>query len=184
MGLKTNLLSDVLMIPEVGLEFQLSRKVSLDIQGWLTDYNILTPTDKNASIYGFAPEIRWWKDEAMRTGSFYGVHAHCAWYTLQWKDLLYQNGPDNIWEGNYHDSGNSTPAWSVGFTYGYVVGLGPQKNWGLEFVVGLGYGRYQQNTGIQRQHLGTCRTSGLPPFRHHACRHQPYIPFQRKTCKG
>lgn len=146
MGLKTNLIADALMIPEFGVEIQLSKKMSLDLQGWVSKYNILTPGDEHASTYGFAPEIRWWKNDVMRTGSFYGVHAHCAWYTLQWKELLYQNGPDNIWEGNYHDSGNSTPAWSIGFTYGYALGLGQQKNWGLEFVIGLGYGRYQQNT--------------------------------------
>lgn len=146
MGVKTNLLADAMIIPEAGVEFQLSKKMSLDLQGWVTNYNILTPTDKNASIYGFAPELRWWRNDAMRTGSFYGVHANCAWYTLQWKDLLYQNGPEDIWEGNYHDSGNSTPAWSLGLTYGYVVGLGPQKNWGLELVIGLGYAHYMQNT--------------------------------------
>ena len=146
MGLKTNLLADAMVIPQVGLELQLARNFSLDLQGWMTNYNILTPEDRNASIYGFAPEVRWWRNDAMRTGSFLGVHANCAWYTLQWNDLLYQNGPEDVWEGNYHDSGNQNPAWSVGLTYGYVVGLGPQKNWGLEFVVGLGYGRYSQNT--------------------------------------
>lgn len=146
MGVKTNLLADALVIPQFGLEVQLAEKLSLDLQGWITNYNILTPGDKYASVYGFAPEVRWWKDEAMRTGSFFGLHANCAWYTLQWKDLLYQNGPADVWEGNYHDSGNSHPAWSVGLTYGYVVGLGHKKNWALEFVAGLGYGRYTQNT--------------------------------------
>lgn len=145
-GLKTNLLADALVVPQFGLEFQLSPKLSLDIQGWGANYNILTPEDKNASIYGFAPEIRWWMNSAMRSGSFFGVHGNCAWYTLQWKDLLYQNGPEDVWEGNYHDSGNADPAWSVGITYGYVVGFGPRKNWGAEFVIGLGYGRYMQNT--------------------------------------
>lgn len=146
MGIKTNLLADAMVVPQFGVELQLAPKVSLDLQGWATNFNILTPDDKNASVYGFAPEVRWWKDSAMRTGSFFGVHGNCAWYTLQWKELLYQNGPEDVWEGNYHDSGNSHPAWSLGLTYGYVVGLGPQKNWGLELVVGLGYGRYTQNT--------------------------------------
>ena len=145
MGLKTNLLAGAMVIPQVGVEVQLSRNLSLDIQGWMTRYNIFTPNDKNTSVYGFAPELRWWKDDAMRTGSFLGVHGNCTWYTLQWKDFLYQNGPENVWEGNYHDSGNMHPAWSVGLTYGYVVGFGPKKNWGLEFVIGLGYGRYSQN---------------------------------------
>lgn len=146
MGVKTNLLADALVVPQFGLEFQLSRKVSLDLQGWATNYNILTPQDENASVYGFAPELRFWTRRAMRTGSFFGLHANCAWYTLQWKDMLYQNGPEDVWVGNFHDSGNNNPAWSVGLTYGYSLGLGPRKNWGIEFVLGVGYGRYTQNT--------------------------------------
>lgn len=146
MGVKTNLLADAMVIPEFGLEFQLSKKISLDLQGWSTNFNILTPKDELASVYGFSPELRWWKGEAMRTGSFFGIHGNCAWYTLQYDGLLYQNGPENVWEGNYHDSGNHNPAWSVGLTYGYALGLGAKKNWGFEFVIGLGYGQYAQNT--------------------------------------
>lgn len=145
-GIKTNVLADLLAIPQFGVELQLSEKLSFDLQGWASNYNIFTPADQNASFYGFAPELRWWKNNAMRSGTFFGVHGNCAWYTLQWKDLLYQNGPENVWEGNYHDSGNSTPAWSVGVTCGYVVGFGPKENWGLELHIGLGYGYYRQNT--------------------------------------
>jgi hypothetical protein len=146
MGIKTNLLADAIVVPQFGLEIQLAPKLSLDIQGWATNYNILTPHDKNASVYGFAPELRLWENSAMRTGSFFGIHGNCAWYTLQWKDLLYQNGPKDMWEGNYHNSGNSDPAWSVGLTYGYVIGLGAKKNWALELMAGLGYAKYTQNT--------------------------------------
>lgn len=144
-GIKTNLIADVMAIPQFGAEVQLSDKLSFDLQGWVSNYNIFTPADQNASVYGFSPEIRWWKSEAMRSGTFFGVHGNCAWYTLQWKDKLYQNGPENVWAGNYHDSGNSTPAWSVGITCGYVLGFGPMENWGLELFIGLGYGHYRQN---------------------------------------
>ena len=147
-GLKTNLIGDALLVPTLGAEVQLGRSFSLDLQGWMTRYNIFTPSDQNTNFYGFSPELRWWlKGDTMRRGSFIGLHGRCAWYTLQWKDgLLYQNGPKDVWDGNYHDSGNSHPAWSAGFTYGYSLGLGRKANWGLEFVIGIGYANYQHNT--------------------------------------
>lgn len=148
LGLKTNLAGDAILVPNLGVEVQLGQSLSLDLQGWFTDRNIFNPDDQHTNFYGLAPELRWWiKGNTMRKGSFVGLHARCAWYTLQWKDgLLYQNGPEDIWEGNYHNSGNLHPAWSAGLTYGYSLGLGRKANWGLEFVIGLGYARYQHNT--------------------------------------
>jgi hypothetical protein len=31
-------------------------------------------------------------------------------------------------------------------TYGYSLGLGRKANWGLEFLLGVGYGQYSHNT--------------------------------------
>ena len=39
------------------------------------------------------------------------------------------------------------PAWSVGLTYGYSFALDRKAHWGLEFVLGVGYGNYSQNIG-------------------------------------
>ncbi|MBE6236863.1 MAG: DUF3575 domain-containing protein [Bacteroidales bacterium] len=148
MGLKTNLIADALAVPMVGVEFQIGKSVSLDIEGWLTHTNIFCKEDTNTNFYGLTPELRWWiKGNTMRKGSFVGVHARLGWYTMQWTDgLLYQNGPKDVWEGNFHDAGNSNPAWSAGFTYGYSLGLGHKANWGIEFLLGVGYAHYAHNT--------------------------------------
>ncbi len=148
MGFKTNLAADAMAVPTLGFEIQLAEKLSLDIQGFYTGYNIFNVQDNNTNVYGFSPELRFWPGgKTMRKGQFIGLHARCAWYTLQWTDgLLYQNGPENVWEGNFHNAGNSTPAWSAGFTYGYSLGFGKKGHWGLEFLLGVGYANYQQNT--------------------------------------
>ena len=145
-GLKTNLLADAMAIPMAGLELQIGKRVSLDLQGWYTNYNIFCKEDKNTNVYGFSPEIRFWSREcAMERGSFLGVHANAAWYTLQWTDgFLYQNGGENQYGS---DAGSSMPAWSVGLTYGYSLALDRKAHWGLEFVLGVGYGNYSQNIG-------------------------------------
>lgn len=150
MGVKTNLVSDAMAIPSLGAEIQLGKSLSFDFQGFLSGYNVFNPSDRNFNVYGFSPELRWWPSgNAMRTGQFLGLHARCAWYTLQWKDgLLYQNGPKDVWEGNYHNAGNSTPAWSAGMTYGYSLGFGKKENLALEFLVGIGYANYKQNTAV------------------------------------
>lgn len=155
MGVKTNLLADGMAVPMAGLEVQVAERLSLNLDGWYTTYNIFNSGDENTNFYGFSPELRWWiNGRTMRQGSFVGVHARLAWYTMQWRDgLLYQNGPENIWENNYHDAGNSTPAWSAGITYGYSLGLGRRDNWGLEFLVGIGYAKYRQNTAAHNGHI-------------------------------
>ncbi len=147
MGFKTNIIGDLIAVPTLGAEIQLADRLSLDLQGFYTTYNIFNANDMNTNVYGFSPEIRFWPEgRTMRKGQFIGLHARCAWYTLEWKDgLLYQNGPKDMWEGNYHNAGNGTPAWSAGFTYGYSAGLGKKGHWGIEFLVGIGYANYRQN---------------------------------------
>jgi len=147
MGLKTNLIADAMAIPMGGLEFQIGRHLSLDLQGWYTNYNIFNKSDTNTNIYGFAPEMRWWvKGRAMERGSFFGIHGNVAWYTLHWTDgYLYQNG---ALEQYAVDAGNNNPAWSVGLTYGYSFALDRKAHWGLELLLGVGYGAYSQNRGI------------------------------------
>ena len=146
LGVKTNLLADAMVIPSLGAEVQLTDKLSLDLQGWFTSFNVFVPSDEYTNVYGFSPEVRWWAgEEVMQKGSFFGVHARMAWYTLQWRDgLLYQNGKENDYGGK---AGNSSPAWSIGLTYGYSMSLDKKDRLGIEFLLGLGYGNYKQNIG-------------------------------------
>ncbi len=150
-GLKTNLICDGLGLPTLGAEFQISRKLSVDIQGTASIFNIFNTSDKGTRIYGFSPEIRYWLDgsETMRRGHFVGVHANGTWYKTQWKNgLLYQNGPESIWEEGGKNAGLLSPAWSTGFTYGYSLGLDKKAGWRLEFLIGVGYGQYDKNVAV------------------------------------
>ncbi len=150
MGFKTNLLSDGIVIPDFGVEFQIGRKLSLNVNGWYAGANVFCP-GAYTDFYGFSPEFRWWfGDRTMQKGSFLGLHANVAWYTLEWqkKDgtrVLFQNGT----EADYStpNAGLNHPSWSAGLTYGYSLGLGRKANWGLEFVFGLGYIKSVQNIG-------------------------------------
>ncbi len=143
-GVKTNLLSDVIAVPYVGVETQLTERLSLDLSGWFTPLNIFYP-NKQTSLYGFSPELRWWLGgPAMKKGYFLGAHGNVTWYTLEWRDsegnkVIYQNGIDDL-----HDAGSKNPAWSAGLTHGYLLPLDRKGHWNLEFYMGVGYAAYQQ----------------------------------------
>ncbi len=151
MGIKTNLISDAMAIPDLGIELQLGKRLSFDLNGWFTKTNIFC-NNEHTKIYGFSPELRWWfgRDKVMKKGHFVGMHGNFAWYTMEWRlkngsHVLYQNGKES--EYTDEDAGSGSPAWSFGVTYGYALALDRRAKWGLEFVIGLGYGKYSQNIG-------------------------------------
>lgn len=135
LGLKTNLLADAVLPANLGIEFELSDHLSLDVNGGFSQTNVISPC-KNTRVYGVTPELRYWPKSAMRKGHFFGLHSNIAWFTFKGSDgLLYQN------------ISNREPAWCVGLTYGYLIGLGKNDRWGLELFLGAGYGHYVQKVG-------------------------------------
>ncbi|MGM9786072.1 MAG: DUF3575 domain-containing protein [Candidatus Cryptobacteroides sp.] len=145
-GIKTNLLTDALVIPDLALELQLFKHISFNIEGWYTPYNIFAPA-KDTNFSGFRPQFRYWfgRNSLMRHGNYVAIDGSLMWYTLKWRDgLLYQNGKEGLYDKR---SSNMTPAWSAGVSYGYCFGLGRKKAWGIELELGIGYQRYTQNVG-------------------------------------
>lgn len=136
MAVKTNLLSDALTMPSLGVEFQLVKGLSLEVSGAYGFYNLLNKNRRDMSAYFVSPELRWWfGDHPMQRGSFIGLHGNLSQYSLEWTDnIAYQNVPGKF-------------AWSAGFTYGVCACLDRKAHWGLEFVIGVGYGEYYQNIG-------------------------------------
>ena len=135
LGLKTNLLADAVLPANLGIEFELSDHLSLDVNGGFSQTNVISPC-KDTRVYGVTPELRYWPKSAMRKGHFFGLHSNIAWFTLKGSDgLLYQN------------ISNREPAWCVGLTYGYLIGFGKNDRWGLELFLGAGYGHYVQKVG-------------------------------------
>ena len=137
MAVKTNLLSDAMAVPSLGLEFQLVKGLSLDLSGSYGFYNLFNVNRRDMQVCYASPELRWWFGEnPLQKGSFIGLHGNVGMYTLEWRDgIAYRNSLDDL-------------AWSAGFTYGAVACLDRKAHWGLEFVIGVGYGRYLQNVGL------------------------------------
>lgn len=152
MALKTDLATDVVALPQAGIEIQLSRKLSFGIDGWYSKWAYINPS-KDFKVYGFRPDIRYYSKGVMEKGGFVGIHANLTWYTLMAGETLYQNATlcekencsvskhFDYADARYHDN---PPAWSVGLTLGYLQPLDRKNRWALEFVAGLGYGQYSQ----------------------------------------
>ena len=135
LALKTNLAADAVLPGNLGMEFQISDRMSLDVLGGYSGINAVFPCE-DTRVYGVTPELRFYPKGSMRKGHFFGLHGNVLWYTLKGADgLIYQN------------ISNVKPAWSVGLTYGYLLGFGKNDRWGLEFYAGAGYGAYCQKVG-------------------------------------
>ena len=129
--LKTNLLPDAALSPNLGVEFKLAKKWSLDLTGQLN----LWPIDGHKWKHWLVqPEARYWFCEPF-VKSFLGIHAIGGQFNVgnishavQFLNTNFRPLRDNRYEG-----------WAVGggIAYGYALPLA--KHWNMEFEIGVGY---------------------------------------------
>lgn len=131
-AVKTNLASDAAANINLGLEFGLSQKWTLDISG---EYNPWTFShNKKWKHLSIQPEARYWFCQKM-SGHFLGFHAMGGKYNIGNLDLGFKMlGTDFRKLKDYRFAG-----WYVGagIAYGYAWMLG--RHWNLEAEIGLGY---------------------------------------------
>lgn len=131
-AVKTNLASDAATNINLGLEFGLSQKWTLDISG---EYNPWTFSDnKKWKHLSIQPEARYWFCQKMM-GHFLGFHAMTGKYNIGNIDLDFKMlGTDFRKLKDYRFEG-----WYVGagIAYGYAWALG--RHWNLEAEIGFGY---------------------------------------------
>lgn len=119
MAVKTNALYWLATTPNVGMEFALNRKWTVELAG---AYNPWTfKDDKKMRFWLVQPEARYWFCEKFE-GHFIGIHAHGAQFFGGFDEKRY----DGYLAGG-------------GLAYGYQWILSPR--WNLEAAIGLGYAR-------------------------------------------
>lgn len=145
MAMKTNLASDAVTNINLGLEFGLSQKWTLDISG---EYNPWTFSDnKKWKHLSIQPEARYWFCQKMM-GHFLGFHAMTGKYNIGNINLdLKIFGTDFGKLRDYRFEG-----WYVGagVVYGYAWML--SHHWNLEAEIGFGY----TYTRYDRYECATC----------------------------
>lgn len=118
--IKTNLPYTATATPNLGIEFSLSSKLSLNLEA---GYN---PFEWKENLFHkhilAIPELRYWTCYKFNK-SFFGLHGIFAKYNIDDSKLF-----------SYRSEGTAS---GVGISYGYHLYLA--KHWGMEFVIGLGY---------------------------------------------
>jgi len=131
-ALKTNLLSDAVLSPNVGLEIGLSTNWTLDVTGQFNGWKL--SHNRRWKHWAVQPEARYWFCDRF-SGHFVGVHVHGGQYNIGGIDgLVNLLGTDarKLKDTRYQ-------GWFVGagVAYGYDWILG--RHWNLEAEIGIGY---------------------------------------------
>lgn len=131
-GVKTNLLSDATLNPNLGVEVGLAPKWTLDIEGQLNAWTL--SQGRRWKHWAAQPEARYWLCDRF-SGHFFGAHLHGGQYNI------------GGFDGKINFLGTDTrklkdtryQGWFIGagVSYGYAWILG--KHWNLEAEIGIGY---------------------------------------------
>jgi len=131
-GVKTNLVADGLLSPNLAVEVGVAPKWTLELTG---EFNGWTLSHERRWKHWLAmPEARYWLCDRF-SGHFFGVEAHGGQYNI--------GGFDGKWNLLGTDArklkDTRYQGWFVGggITYGYAWILG--KHWNLEGEIGIGY---------------------------------------------
>lgn len=130
LALKTNILYDITATINLGVEFAVSNRWTMDISGNLNfwDFSSGTRKWKQAIIQ---PELRYWPCERFN-GHFVGVHLHTGLFNIGGLPTLGGVVSENMQHSRYQGY-----FYGVGLTYGYQTIL--SNRWSLETSIGLGY---------------------------------------------
>ena len=125
-AIKSNLLYDATATLNVGAEFRLADKMSLDIP---LSWNPWQFSDNRKWKHVLVqPEFRLWTKETF-SGHFFGLHAHYAYYNV---GNLPKPFSENMRQSRYQ-------GWLVGAGVSYGYRWSFNRNWGMEAVIGVGY---------------------------------------------
>ena len=126
-ALKANVPFLAVVVPNIALEVQLHKHISLDFPVMWSISDI--EREHALRAIAFQPEGRWWLN-SVGDGHFFGIHAHIAWFNMKWENNRYQT--------------EKRPLAGVGISYGYKLPL--SAHWGAEFNIGAGYANMKYNS--------------------------------------
>ena len=131
-AIKTNILSDALLNVNVGTEFSIEPRFTIDVpiefNGWTVGKN------HRWKHWSVQPGLRRWFCDGFG-GHFVGVHAHSGQFNIGGID----NGISFLGTHFSRLSDSRFQGWFIGagLSYGYAWIMG--KHWNLEAEIGLGY---------------------------------------------
>lgn len=149
MALKTNMLYDVLAVPNIGVEFYLDKNWSIS-GNWMYGWWEKNSSHRYWRIYGGDIAIRKWfgkeANEKPLTGHHIGIYGQAFTYDFEWGGKGYMGGEPG---GTLWDKMN----WAAGVEYGYSLPIARKLN--LDFTLGVGYwgGKYYKYTPLDGHYV-------------------------------
>lgn len=157
-AIKSNILYDATTTINLGVEFALSDKLTLDISGnynpWVFPDTYVRYDDKGEveerwdgrfKHWMIQPEVRWWPCEKFN-GHFFGAHLHAGGFNVGGLNFLPEGIGTTLPEPDYVNYRYGTgirwqrfEGWlaGAGVSYGYHLML--TNRFSLEFSLGVGY---------------------------------------------
>ena len=133
MAAKSNMLYDLALVPNAGLEFYLGKGFSLEANymhaWWHND-----PYNWYWRAYGADLGLRWWFGRAAKEKPLTGHHIGAYGQTLTYD---FELGNMGIIGGRPGGKLIDEPNWTVGLEYGYSIPIAERLN--IDFSIGFGY---------------------------------------------
>lgn len=133
MAAKTNMIYDLLLIPNAGVEFHLGKGFSIEANymhaWWKND-----PSHWYWRVYGGDLGLRYWFGSASKKKPLTGHHIGAYGQVLTYD---FELGNMGIMGGQPGGSLKDEPNWTVGLEYGYSLPIAERLN--LDFSIGFGY---------------------------------------------
>ena len=129
-AVKTNGLMFAAMMPNVGCEFVVGERSSIDISA----FGAVNIYGNKAQMLGLMPEYRYWFNGRPMTREFVGISALGTSYDITWGDNIYQGD-----------------AAGAGVTFGYALNLSKRLN--VEFHGGFGAVYFKQKQYYKNDNL-------------------------------
>lgn len=133
MSLRTNMLADVLAVPDIGAEFYVGRDISVSAH-WMYAWWSNDRRHRYWRMYGGDITARYWFGRAAKakplTGHHAGVYAGAATFDVEWGGMAYMGGRPG------HNMFDRCML-NVGLEYGYSLPVSERLN--IDFTVGAGY---------------------------------------------
>lgn len=128
-AVKTNIPYWATTTPNLGFEFGLGARTTLDISGGYNFWTLNREANRKIKHFVVMPEVRWWLCERFN-GHFFGLHAGYTEYNISNVRIPFR--PASSKDHRYQGWGAG-----VGISYGYSWIIG--RRWNLEATVGVGY---------------------------------------------
>ncbi len=133
MDLRTNMLFDALLLPNIGAEFYVGKNLSI-IGNWMYGWWDKDRLHRYWRAYGSDLGLRWWfgkkAHEKPLTGHHIGIYGGVVTYDFEFGGRGYMGGrpSHNLWDRcNY----------LAGIEYGYSLPVARRLN--IDFTIGIGY---------------------------------------------